>query len=378
MRFRFIQVLTLVAVLAAAFAGIAYGLDFSDEDPKPTRGEVGMVYEYEIGTRAGCLPHRIEIQSGRLPPGTTLRWVNSQPPDSTTFVVEGVMTEAGTFNAWLAVRDCDNKSAETLFTFEVWPRRFSIATSSLPAAALGASYSATLQTAGIDSNTTWKITAGALPTGLTLSKEGVISGTPTAGGSSTFTVQALGVAKDFSGTRVDTHQYTLNVVSISASASRTVGEVGRAFRSSLVASGGQAPYRYSLSGTAPAGLTVATDGTISGVPKRAGSYTLMAHVADATGAGRDVQVRIVVRARLAIASSRLPAATAGGAYHAKISTRGGVAPLRWTASGLPRGLRMTAGTISGQTAATGTFRVKVRVRDSLGVVSTKTLVLAVR
>jgi hypothetical protein len=337
-----------------------------------------MVYKYEIGTRAGCLPHRIEIQSGQLPPGTKLRWVSASPPDSTTHVVEGVMTESGTFNAWLAVRDCDNKSAEALFTFEVWPRRFSIATSSLPAAALGISYSATLQTAGIDSNTTWEITAGAPPAGLTLSKEGVISGTPTAASSSTFTVKATGVAKDFSGTRVDSHEYTLNVIAISASASRTVGEVGRPFRSSLTASGGQAPYRYSLSGTAPAGLKIAGDGTITGVPKRAGSYTLTAHVVDATGAGTDVQVRLVVRPRLAIASTRLPAATAGAAYHTKVATRGGVAPLRWSASGLPRGLRVTSGTISGRTAATGTFRVKVRVRDSLGAVSTKTLLLAVR
>jgi len=377
MPFRFIRVLTLVAVLAAAFAGIAYALDFEDEDPHPPRGEVGMVYEYEIGTRAGCLPHRIEIQSGQLPPGTKLRWVSSRPPDSTTHVVEGVMTEAGTFNAWLAVRDCDNKSAEALFTFEVWPRRFSIATSSLPAAALGASYSATLQTAGIDSNTTWEITAGALPGGLTLSKEGVISGTPTAAGSSTFTVKATGVAKDFSGTRVDTHQYTLNVVSISASASRTVGEVGRPFRSSLVASGGQAPYRYSLSGSAPAGLAVAADGTITGVPKRAGSHTLTARVVDATGAGTDVQVRLVVRPRLAIASTRLPGATAGHAYRAQVATRGGVSPFRWSARGLPGGLKVTAGMISGKTATSGTFRVTVRVRDALGATSTKTLVLVV-
>jgi len=378
MRFRFIRVLMLVAVLAAAFAGIAYALDFEDEFPNPPRGEVGMVYKYEIGTRAGCLPHRIEIQSGQLPPGTKLRWVSASPPDSTTHVVEGVMTESGTFNAWLAVRDCDNKSAEALFTFEVWPRRFSIATSSLPAAALGAPYSATLQTAGIDSNTTWEITAGALPTGLTLSKEGVISGTPTAGGSSTFSVTATGVAKDFSGTRVDTHQYTLNVVSISTSASRTVGEVGRPFRSSLVASGGQAPYRYSLSGSAPAGLTVAADGTISGVPKRAGSYTLTAHVVDATGAGTNVQVKLVVRPRLAIAATRLPAATAGHAYRAKIATRGGVSPFRWAASGLPGGLKVAAGTISGTAKAAGTFRVTIRVRDALGAISTKKFVLVAR
>src|SRR5919201_2388854 len=143
MRFRFIRVLTLAAVLAASFAGVAVALDFQDEDPQPPRGEVGMVYEYEIGTRAGCLPHRIEIQSGQLPPGTKLRWVGSRPPDSTTHVVEGVMTEAGTFNGWLAVRDCDNRSAEALFTFEVWPRRFGIDTKTLTPVDVGAPYSAT-------------------------------------------------------------------------------------------------------------------------------------------------------------------------------------------------------------------------------------------
>jgi large repetitive protein len=377
MRFRFLRVFKLVAVLAGAFASIAYALDFSDEDPQPPRGEVGMVYEYEIGTRAGCLPHRIEIQSGQLPPGTKLRWVSAQPPDSTTFVVEGVMTEAGTFSAWLAVRDCDNRSAESLFTFEVVGRRYSIATSALSRAALGAPYSATLQTAGVDSNTTWEVTAGTLPAGLTLSKEGVISGTPTAAGSSTFTVQATGNAKDFSGKRVDTKELTLSVAALAAQLSKPAAEVGVPFQSSLLGSGGQAPYRWSVTG-APAGLSVGSDGTVRGTPKRAGSYTLSAQLVDASGARVTLQLRLVVRARLAIGSRRLPAATARHAYRATIATRGGVAPLRWSAAGLPRGLRVTGGTISGRTAATGTFRVRVRVRDSLGAVSAKTLLLAVR
>src|SRR5947207_1902636 len=81
--------------------------------------------------------------------------------------------------------------------FDVWARRFSIATTTLPSAGAGAPYSATLQTAGIDSNTTWEVTSGSLPAGLTLSPAGVISGTPSAQGSSAFTVKASGVAKDF-------------------------------------------------------------------------------------------------------------------------------------------------------------------------------------
>jgi hypothetical protein len=63
MRFRFIQVFALLAAVAAVFAGVARALDFNDEDPEPPRGEVGMVYEYEIGTHAGGN----ELAVGQLP-----------------------------------------------------------------------------------------------------------------------------------------------------------------------------------------------------------------------------------------------------------------------------------------------------------------------
>lgn len=186
------------------------------------------------------------------------------------------MTDAGTFNVWLAVRDCDNRSAETLFTFEVWARRFSIATSSLSLASVGAPYSARLQTAGIDSNTTWEVTNGSLPAGLTLSTDGMISGTPTAAESSTFTVEATGTAKDFSGTPVDTKELRLNVVALAARLSRRSAEVGVPFGVSLLASGGQAPYTWIATG-APARLSVGSDGSVRGTPTRAGTLDQCAH-----------------------------------------------------------------------------------------------------
>lgn len=373
MRLRFIGIVALLATALAVFAGVARALDFDDEDPHPPHPEIGLVYHYEIGTHAGCIPHRVVISSGQLPPGLTLTQIGYQ-----TALVSGIATEAGTFKVWLAVKDCENRSAETLFTFDVWGRRFSVATDSVAPAALNSPYAATLTTAGIPSTTTWAVTSGALPAGLTLSKEGVISGTPTAVGSSTFTVQATGVAKDFTGTRIDSHQYTLSVSALSASLSRPVAEVGVPLHTAVVASGGQAPYTWSA-GNAPAGLTLGSDGTLSGVPAKSGAYTFTAHLVDANGAAKDVAVRLVVRARLAIATRALRTATAGRAYRAKLAVRGGVGPLSWTAS-LPRGLKLSAktGTIAGNPARAGTFRVKVRVRDSLGATSTKTLLLSVR
>jgi len=377
MRSRLVQIFALLAVLAGAYAGVARALDFDDEDPEPPFGEVGATYYYKIGAHAGCPPYHFLIDSGQLPPGLKLSDL-----DEKTGLVSGVPTESGDWSAWIELRDCAGKSAQTLFSFGVYPRSWGIKTASLPNAVAGAPYSAQLQ-AGDRAVTvvTWKVTSGSLPAGLTLAGNGTISGTPTAAGASTFTVTATSSDVN-SVTRTDSKQLTLNVVALTATASRRAAEVGIPFRASLLATGGQAPYTWSGAAGTPPGLSVGGDGVISGVPTRAGSYTVTVHLVDAGGAAKDVQVPLAVRARLAIATKSLPAAAAGRKYSAKVALRGGVAGFRWSiASGvLPRGLNLVArtGTISGVPAAAGTFRIKVRVRDSLGAVSTKALTLRVR
>jgi hypothetical protein len=377
---RFASVFVLLCALLAVFAGVARALDFDDEDPAPPHGEVGQPYEYEIGTHAGCLPHRLEVGSGELPPGLSIRKVSQEPVDHTTFLVEGTPTESGTFSVWLHLRDCDNKSAETLFTFDIWPTTFAVGTATLKPAVVGSAYSAKLEASGRPSTTTWEVTSGSLPAGLTLSREGVISGTPTAAGSSTFTVEATGVAVDFSGTRTATRQYTLQVLApLALKASRTTAEVRTRFTGALVATGGQAPYTWTAKGL-PAGLTLGADGTVNGKPSRTGSYTVSARVTDATGAVKAMDVRLLVRPHLAITTKSLRAAGVGRAYRAKLTVRGGVEGKRWSVRGLPRGLRLqaTTGAIVGVPRAAGTVRVTVVVRDALGATSAKKLILSVR
>jgi hypothetical protein len=57
-----------------------------------------------------------------------------------------------------------------------------------------------------------------------------------------------------------------------------------------------------------------------------------------------------------------------------------VGGLRWSFAGAPAGLKLTArtGKISGTPTSAGTFRIAVRVRDALGAVSMKPLLLTVR
>jgi hypothetical protein len=376
MRFRFLRVLTLLAVVAAAFAGVAQALDFDDEDPNPPHPEIGLVYHYEIGTHAGCLPHKLRILSGALPPGLTLTQLNDH-----TGLVSGVATESGTFSAWIALTDCDNRSAETLFTFDVWGRRFGIDTKTLPAATLNSSYSTTLATYGIPSVTTWQITKGTLPAGLTMSQDGVISGTPTAAGSSTFTVGATGNAKDFTGLRVDSREFTLTVSGpLSVRLSRPALEVGVAARTPIVFGGGRPPFTVTADGLPP-GTSIGADGTIAGAPSRAGSYLVTLHLTDATGSRTTAQLRIAVRPKLKIATTRLNVAAAGRRYKARLSFRGGVPSVRWSvaAGRLPRGLALAGnGTLAGTPRGAGTYRVTLRARDALGVTAKKAFVLTVR
>ena len=80
--------------------------------------------------------------------------------DRAAIPVDGMPTEGGTWRAWIALKDHCGNSAELLFTFEIWARRFSISTDSLKPATVNAPYSASLTTAGVRSNVTWAVTGG--------------------------------------------------------------------------------------------------------------------------------------------------------------------------------------------------------------------------
>jgi hypothetical protein len=69
----------------------------------------------------------------------------------------------------------------------------SIGTSSLPATTTGSSYDSTLSASGAWGSYSWSVSSGSLPAGLSLNPQtGVIAGTPTTAGASSFTVEATG------------------------------------------------------------------------------------------------------------------------------------------------------------------------------------------
>jgi hypothetical protein len=180
---------------------------------------------------------------------------------------------------------------------------------------------------------------------------------------------------------VDSRQLTLTVTGpLSLRLSRPALEVGVSGRTSVLISGGRPPYTVGATGL-PAGLAIGTDGVITGVPQKAGSYTVTVRLVDAGGSITNIRLPMLVRARLAIATKRIGPARSGHSFSARLAVRGGVSTFRWAVTGgsLPTGLKLSArtGTIAGTPRSAGTFRVTFRVRDALGASSSKTLLLTV-
>jgi hypothetical protein len=385
--------LALTAALGGVFAAKASALAFEDAPCPPgpdgvlkickPDAETGKSYNLPITGRAGCTPDSVtySLPAGSLPPGLTMDTHNAH--------ISGVPTTAGTYQFWIRITDIpawqggifwcsDAETSERQFQITVLQGlQIQQRQSTLPAAQTNTAYSMQLSVTG-GSGVTWSVSSGSLPAGITLNPStGLISGTPTQTGNSTFQVKA----SDPSG-RSDVQTYTLTVVDklTIANAPAQVGEVGLLFSFKPNATGGRAPYKWSATGL-PAGLTLdEATGAIAGTPTAPGAATVKLTTTDTLGLTTTVDVHVVVAAELTFVKKALPPAKAGRAYAARLTVTGGVRPLTWKATGAPTGLRLNArtGIFSGTPRKAGTYRITVRVTDKLGVQSKSTLVLKVR
>jgi hypothetical protein len=108
---------------------------------------------------------------------------------SATGVISGIPTPPGSNFAQVSVVDGAgvSDSQERSWTLDA-PVLTIVAASPLPSALAGSAYSHTFAATGGIPGYKWSISPGSLQSGLTFSAEGVLSGTPTQGGTSNFTV----------------------------------------------------------------------------------------------------------------------------------------------------------------------------------------------
>jgi hypothetical protein len=118
---------------------------------------------------------------------------------------------------------------------------------------------------------TWSKTSGSLPAGLTLDSTGRLSGTPTATGTSTFTVKATDSAIPTAGSGTRSITMTINPRQLTVtSKSLAAGTVGKTYSQAVSSAMGIKPLRWSISGgLLPPGLSLdPSSGVISGTPSQ--------------------------------------------------------------------------------------------------------------
>ncbi|MGB7584225.1 MAG: Ig domain-containing protein [Terriglobales bacterium] len=238
----------------------------------------------------------------------------------------------------------------------------SILTTSLPGGTMGAAYAASLKASGGKAPYSWSLRSGALPAGLSLNGVGAISGTPA--GQGTFSslifqvTDADGSSADSGGLSIKINPTAPRVLTSSLPGS----EVGASYSVILQASGGAAPYKWSLkSGALPSGLFLdASTGAISGVPTNAGTVnSLVFQLTDAdqiTAASGNLNIQVI--AGPAVLTSSLPASEVGAAYSASLQATGGTGSYGWSlkSGSLPAGLSLSgSGVIAGTPTASGNF-----------------------
>jgi hypothetical protein len=284
-------------------------------------------------------------------------------------------TFANTTTLIFAVPDSglyDNQGGVSVLISPAFSQISILTASPLPAATANASYSQTFTASGGSGSYSWSATG--LPQGLTLSRAGVLSGTPgiTTTGPNSFMVTLT----DLVSGATTTQTFALTVVASGTpltitTTSLTQADSGSSYSQSLAASGGTAPYTWSLaSGTLPNNLAInATSGVISGVPQSTGTYNITVKVTDSLNATATQALSLVVNPALGFTTATLPDGFVGVFYSQSLAGSGGKPPYtyNWQNVSVP-GLTFNSSTgmVSGTPTTAGNYYIVLNLVDSLG------------
>lgn len=348
----------------------------------------GANYRATLTASGGQAPYsNWTLTSGSLPPGISI--------DPSTGTLNGTPTTLGVFTFGVTVRDnSGNISPAKAFTLSVVAPALTFITGpALPGATRNINAAYQLGVVGGNPPYSWTLASGNLPPGLILgSTNGLISGTPTRSGVFTFTV----AVRDSQGTTAS-QSFTMDVAGLRITTPPTLpsGGLGNTYTISLSAAGGSNLFQWEIvSGSLPPGLTLFSNGTITGSPLFFGTTTFSARATEIAPQGNDQRTLLAVTppesaiqnftlsipASVNITTSSLRDATASASYSSKFEARGGTGPLAWTIldRSLPGGVSLSrAGELQGTPATAGTYNFRVSATDGSGASDTESFTLKV-
>jgi hypothetical protein len=320
-------------------------------------GRVNRPYSYALQATGGQPPYTWSLESGyTLPPGLNLR---------SSGTVGGTPTAGGSYVVSVKVHDSSTQilTATVFLLIEA----LYVTPTNLPPAHLDQPYSATLQAEWGDPPFTWSLEPGSsLPPGLSLNGEGVVSGTPTVGGTYYFSVKVQDTTSQIATSWVFLAVLTPLAITTTALPD---GNVATDYWTHLEATGGWGYYYWSLEpgSTLPQGIHFDTGGYIGGTPTEAGTFNLTLRATDGDQTAT-ASLSLFIDNRLAILTRSLRGGVATGAYSSIVEALGGTPPYRWAITGGTAGpdfaIDPGTGEITGTPTQAGTYTITVQVTDS--------------
>ncbi|MBF0406890.1 MAG: putative Ig domain-containing protein [Candidatus Riflebacteria bacterium] len=321
----------------------------------------GQSYSNPFTVIGGVPPFSFRIASGTLPDGITLL-------DSG--VLSGIPLSGGKYNISINVTDSSGLSDYEDFELSVIPMKISCV---LPLTAfLSESWNQKLTVVGGVQPVTWKISSGALPTGLKIVQPDIISGIITATGTFEFTLKASD-ANSFAVEKEYTVQVSDDLV-ITAEIPSSV-TVNSLINGKYISSGGNPPYFYSIQeGTLPKGVVLSNAGVLSGIPVESGIFNFVVRVLDSKD--RTAQTTSILKVQspeensLIISTSSIAQQTnIFASFTASLSASGAAGGLHWEklSGNIPPGMTLLPnGSLTGVPTSVGSYSFVVKATDSLG------------
>ena len=199
---------------------------------------------------------------------------------SFSLAIQGSSVLAGA--AGKDVSGIPNLGAVYYFTCQECP---AMTLSTLSNGTVGTAYNQTITVNGAAGPFQFSLAEGTLPPGLALSSGGIVSGTPTKGGTFNFSIQVM-TSDLCTGIR----HYTVAVINNNCPAitvnpaTLPNGIVNSGYNQTITASGGTAPYSFNYTGALPPGVTLNQQtGQLSGQSNTMGGYVFSITATDANG-----------------------------------------------------------------------------------------------
>lgn len=325
----------------------------------PSSIAIGTPYSQQFTVQGGSGTVNWTISGGALPSGLTL--------DLNTGLLSGAPNASGTYSftvqANLVTAGCTSSRA---YTLTVTCQTIVVNPTTLPNGNMGIPYNQQLSQTGAVGNAIWIVSAGALPSNMSLSANGLLSGTPLMAGSYNFTARATDNNGCF-GERAYTFVIG-NCPAITVNPSTLPnGLLGANYNQTLTASGGTPGYTFTADAGLPGGLALSTAGVLSGMPTVVGLFNFNVTATDQSGCSGTRNYSVRICSAITVNPATLPNGSIGASYSQTMTASGGTAPYTFSFSGaLPNGLMLNpaTGELSGNPTATGSFNFSVTATDA--------------